>query len=384
MTTPAVTAIKRAWPRATLSYIVEEPFRRLVEGNPLIDRVMAIPAKQGAAEFVRFIRELRLETYDAVVDFHGGPRASRIAWLARGKFKVGYKLKYKGWIYDARVPRSAGGAPIHSVENHLNLVRTLGIEPETAGTGDAAQKESPKDARASARPAQGSTSGGLSAPETAPPLFLPAASAEEKTRIDGLWAEHGLGQAKVVVLHIGAGNEFRDWGEENLAALTERLASRPGVKVVLAGAEADRARAERISARRWAAAAPTGTGATAHPSDDPLCNAPRQTSASPRPVVSLAGQVNLIELREVIARAALFVGSDSGPMHIAATTRTPIVAIFGPTLPDHFAPWRTEATIVAKGLACRPCKQRECVTADYRCLRTITVDEVLAAVRKYL
>ena len=77
------------------------------------------------------MRELRRKTYDAIVDFHGGPRASRIAWLAKGKFKVGYKLKYKNWIYDVRVPRSAGSGPIHSVENHLNLVRALGIEVET-------------------------------------------------------------------------------------------------------------------------------------------------------------------------------------------------------------------------------------------------------------
>ena len=350
MTTPAVEAVKRALPRASLSYVVEEPFRSLVEGNPHIDRVMAIPAKQGAADFARFVRGLRRETYDAVIDFHGGPRASRIAWLARGKFKVGYELKYRGWIYDARVPRSAAGAPIHSVENHLNLVRALGIEVE----------------------------------EPAPPLWLPAAKPAEKAKIDRLWAEMGLGGAKVIVLHVGAGNEFRDWGEENLGALAGRLAALPGVKVVLAGAESDRPRAERMSARRGAAAASAGTGAPFHPSDDPICNAPRTSLGSPGAVISVAGQVNLIERREAVARAQLFIGPDSGPMHIAATTRTPIVALFGPTLPDHFAPWQAKATIISRELACQPCKQRECVTRDFRCLRTITVDEVLAAARKYL
>ena len=48
MTTPAVEAVKRALPRASISYVVEEPFRRLVEGNPHIDTVIAIPAKQGS------------------------------------------------------------------------------------------------------------------------------------------------------------------------------------------------------------------------------------------------------------------------------------------------------------------------------------------------
>ena len=323
MTTPAVAAIKRALPRASLTYVIEEPFRALVEGNPDIDRVIAIPAKQGAADFVRFVRGLRRETYDAVIDFHGGPRASRIAWLSRGKFKVGYRLKYKGWIYDARVPRTAAGAPIHSVENHLNLVRALGITVEEPG----------------------------------PPLYVPEAKAAEKKRVEKIWRENKLGGAKVIVLHVGAGNEFRDWGEENLAALAGRLAAAPGVRVVLAGAERDRARAERIA----------GT-------------IPRSAS----PIVWLAGHLNLTELREVIARAALFIGPDSGPMHLAASTRTPIVALFGPTLPAHFAPWRAEATIVAKELDCRPCKQRECITHDFRCLRTITVDEIIAATQKYV
>jgi ADP-heptose:LPS heptosyltransferase len=345
MTTPAVTAIKRALPRASISYVIEEPFRRLVEGNPHIDRVIAIPANQGTADFVRFVRELRRETYDAVIDFHGGPRASRIAWLARGKLKVGYRLKYKGWIYDVRVPRTAEGGHIHSVENHLNLVRALGIEVERPG----------------------------------PPLFVPEATAAEKERIDRLWAENGLGAAKVVVLHVGAGNEYRDWGEDNLAALAARLAQTdvapgrqgaPAVRVVLVGAQRDKARAERIAGKRKAA------GVASRPAAD--------APSAGAPIISLAGALNLIELRELIARAALFVGPDSGPMHIAATTRTPIVALFGPTLPDHFAPWQAKAAIVAKDLACRPCKQRECVTRDFRCLRGITVDEVLAASRKSL
>ncbi len=324
MTTPAVTAIKAARPAASIAYVIEEPFRRLVEGNPYIDRVLAIPAKQGAADFARFVRELRRETYDMVIDFHGGPRASRIAWLARARSKAGYRLKYKSWIYDVRVPRSAEGKPIHSVENHLNLVRALGMAAEV--------------------------------PE--PPLLLPEATAAEKAEIDRVWAESGLGGAKIVVLHIGAGNEFRDWGEKNLAALTQRLAAVPGVRVVLAGAERDKARAAAIAAERGEAGVAS--------------------------IVSLAGELNLIELREVIARGAVFVGPDSGPMHIAATTRTPIVALFGPTLPDHFAPWRAQATIVAKELACRPCKQRECATRDFRCLQSITVDEVLAAACMYL
>lgn len=315
MTTPAITAVRRALPESSLTYIVEEPFRRLVEGNPDLDEVLVLPPHQGFFSFLGFVRRLRSTRYDLAVDFHGGPRASRIAWLSRARFKAGYALKHKAFIYDFRVPRSRKHVPVHSVENHLNLVRAAGIAVK----------------------------------EPAPPLSLPPARKEERERVEGFWSDYGLAGNRAVVLHVGAGNEFRDWGADNLTALAERLAGNRGVRVVLVGASQDTSRAEDIR------------------------------NMGPAEILSLAGKTNLIELREVIARASLFIGPDSGPMHIAATTKTPIVALFGPTLPAHFAPWKTRATLIEKSLDCRPCKQRRCLTGDFRCLRSITVDEVFAA-----
>ena len=320
MTTPAVAALKRALPQSSLTYIVEEPYRRLVEGNPDLDRVIPVPAHQGFLSFLRLVRRLRREKFDLVVDFHGGPRAARIAWLARAGLKVGYELKYKGSIYSRRVPRHREGAPVHSVENHLNLVRAAGI----------------------------------AVAEPWPRLTLPAAPGEEARRIDSLRSELGPMGSKLVVLHIGAGNVFRDWGTPNLGGLADRLAGLPDVRVVLVGAAQDAPRAEEIR------------------------------HLSRHPVRSLAGELNLVELRELIARASLFVGADSGPMHIAAATSTPIVALFGPTLPANFSPWQARATLLEKALDCRPCKQKRCLSDDFRCLRTITVDEVFNACLSYL
>jgi heptosyltransferase-1 len=320
MTTPAVTALKRALPLASLTYIVEEPYRRLVEGNPDIDKVILIPPHQGVLSFLGFIRRIRRQKYDIVIDFHGGPRASRIAWLSRSALKVGYELKGKNFFYDIRVPRHRQGAPIHSVENHLNLVQAAGVEVTEPWSR----------------------------------LIVPAARREEIERIERLWAENNLSGAQVIVLHVGAGNEFRDWGGENLGALAGRLDGLPGIRVVLAGSAQDVSRAQEIQGK------------------------------TRKSVLSLAGELNLGELRELIGRAALFVGPDSGPMHIAATTSTPIVALFGPTLPANFSPWLARATVIEKPFECRPCKQRKCVTGDFRCLRSITVDEVLKACRQYL
>ena len=79
------------------------------------------------------------------------------------------------------------------------------------------------------------------------------------------------------------------------------------------------------------------------------------------------------ELRALIERAAVYIGGDSGPLHIAATTTMPIVALYGPTLPGRSVPWR-DATLV-RGVRwtpgryrAGPCHQRVCEPGDFRCL----------------
>jgi len=285
------------------------------------------------------MRAIRRERFDVVIDFHGGPRASWITFASGARLKIGYAIRRKGFLYDLRVPRTGeGGAPIHSVRNHVNLVMALeGAE----GPGGGALYGS-----------RAGISGDAAIADAAiPPDELPAARPEEAERAAAIIRE--MGAAKVVVLHIGAGNAFRDWGAPNIAELITLLAGVPGVKVALIGGEGDRGREDEV-----VRAAPPGA------------------------VVPLAGRLNLIEIRELIARAALYVGPDSGPMHIAASTPTPIVAYFGPTLPAVFAPWRPSGgrtVILEKTLDCRPCRQRECITADYRCLRSITPAEAFSA-----
>ena len=96
---------------------------------------------------------------------------------------------------------------------------------------------------------------------------------------------------------------------------------------------------------------------------------------APRSRVVDFGEFDLAELRALIARSRLFVGGDTGPLHIAATTATPIVGIYGPTLPARSTPWRIRAVPTASlevaGLPCRPCDQRVCAPGDFRCLTTL-------------
>jgi heptosyltransferase-1 len=310
LTTPAVRALRTALPRAEFVYVVEEPYRKLVEGNPDIDRVVVVPKEPSRREFLALVRAIRKEGFDAVIDFHGGPRASLLALLSGAKIKAGYAIKYRGLFYDVRVPRAPKEGRIHSVANHVNLVRALGIEVGIIS--------------------------GLVLPRGQALTFNIRNSECEK-----------LGPDPLIVLHIGAGNRFRYWGTDNLVRLVSLLGEIPGARVALIGGAEDKAAEAEI-----------------------LEKAPG--------TLSYVGELDLAETAELIRQAAVFVGPDSGPMHIATAVGTPIVAWFGPTLPANFAPWKPASSvrIIEKALDCRPCKQRACVHGDFRCLQLITPEEV--------
>jgi len=314
LTTPAVSALRKAFPSALISYIVEEPYKELVEGNPCLNNVYVLKKKQNSKDFLKFIRQIRKEKVDVVIDFHSGPRASLITLFSGAKLKIGYRIKYRNFIYDVKLSRSSERGPIHSVENHINLVKALGISVDPSF-----------------------------------PVSVPEAKKEEAEKVEKIIRENEFKGHSIITIHISAGNEFRDWGADNWIQMTNLLAQQPEVRIVLVGAEEDKKAEEEILKKSKAA------------------------------ILSLVGRLNLRELREVISHSSLFVGPDSGPMHIAATTSTPIVALFGPTLPANFAPWKAKATLIEKNLDCRPCKQRTCIHDDFRCLKTIKPEEVYAA-----
>jgi ADP-heptose:LPS heptosyltransferase len=167
---------------------------------------------------------------------------------------------------------------------------------------------------------------------------------------------------EIVVMHVGAGNEFRRWPEESFAQVAAALSIGRDRTVVLIGSSAESASVEKVVA------------------------ASKRANASAR-VVAAAGW-SLAELRALCDRASLFVGGDSGPMHIAATSDVPIVAVFGPTLPVHWAPWRPAQlpfiAVEPDALECRPCDQRVCAPGDFRCLRNTGPDRVIEAARRLL
>lgn len=165
-----------------------------------------------------------------------------------------------------------------------------------------------------------------------------------------------------VVMHTGSGgySKARRWPAARFAALAQRLRESHDAEIVLVGSQTD----EPGIAGQFAGAN----------------------------VTNLLGRTTLPQLAEVIASANLFIGADSGVMHIAAATGTAVISIFGPSNADAWRPWVIDAhsTVLRSGVACSPCSyvghaigaRGGC--AARTCMKLVTVEQVVNAAQRIL
>ena len=100
-------------------------------------------------------------------------------------------------------------------------------------------------------------------------------------------------------------------------------------------------------------------------------------------LINAVGKTSLKQLRALIERCHLFITNDSGPLQIASTTKTPIIALFGSSDPEKTSPWRKEdCTVIYKKVSCSPCFKKKC--KKLICFKEISVEDVLQAAKTYL
>lgn len=327
-TLPAASALRAAYPRAQLAWLVEPRSAGVVASQPWIDETIVFPRPELAAALrgarpgalagrARAFRErLRARRFELVVDFHAILKSGILARASGAPMRASYARPYarEGAAVFATHRAVLSERRASRFERNDALVRFLGVE----------------------------------APAAERPLAVPAEAAERVDRALG-------GAPPAVVLNPGtsAATPHKRWTVGGYAAVARALAAEGVPCAVSYGpAEGERALAEAIVAASEGAArlAP-------------------ETSSLP-------------ELAALLARSRLYVGSDTGPLHLASLVGTPAVQLLGPTDPVENAPWRgTPSRTVRVAVGCNPCR-RGCAAAT--CMRVIPPEEVVAAARALL
>jgi len=254
-----------------------------------------------------------------VVIFPNSFHAALLACRLGARRRIGYARDHRGWLLHPSLPPPAPGSlPGHESFYYLELLRRAGF-----------LKKLP--------------------PEPRPVALHPEAAAVAR------WRER-LGPQTQIALHIGATfGTAKRWLPERFAELAGALAER-GASVLLVGGPGERDLAREV----------------------------RMLAPHPELLKNLAGETSLAELVALLAAVDLLVANDSGPMHLAGAVGTPVVALFGSTNERETYPLTQPGKLrllKAPGVACSPCKLREC-PIDHRCMTRISVSTVLAAIEE--
>jgi ADP-heptose:LPS heptosyltransferase len=167
-----------------------------------------------------------------------------------------------------------------------------------------------------------------------------------------------LSSGPILAISVGTKRQSKDWGRENWQSLLRLLGARYSqYSLVLLGSP-DEVEASDFAAQGW-----------------------REAVGASASVVNLCGHLTPRESAAVLERARLFLGHDSGPMHLAAAVGTPCVAIFSARKPPRlWFPYGPQHRVIFHEVSCMGCALETCIVERKRCLTSITIAEVAAQV----
>ena len=332
-TLPMAEALKNQYPQARIDWLVEEDASDLLVGHPALNRVIISRRKSWQKlllqrgkfwatlrEIGRFLHDLRSREYDWVIDNHGIFKSGLLVVLSRGRRKVGFQPS-AGIAEEGNYLFTNERYKPLPIENHA-LERYLDLVSQMGVRVGPASLEFP-----------------------VPP--------DSRKKAENLLRQDGFFSRPLVVIHPMAKWVTKQWPLENfrglIVALTEKKAS-----VVITGSPQDR---------------------------EPVLEILRHLDPPPR-VLNLVGKTNLRELAGIFSLSDLVLTPDTGPMHLAAAVKAPLIALFGPTAPWRTGPYGNSQVILRKPLACSPCFKKRCDSLE--CMNSITVEEVLGEALKKL
>ena len=286
---PALTALRKSFPDAEISWLVRREFAPLLENHPHLTGIIPFDRKflgkawynpSAFASLISFLRSLKRSNFDIVFDFQGLFRTAFFAWCSRcdKRFGMASARELAHIFYTHKVPLSRDC--IHLVDYYLKIIRAAGASDFT------------------------------------PEFILPRSNAAADS-INSLLKSHEVNPDNYAVLVPGSAHSDKCWPIERFAALAEKISSKFAFSIIATGTAAESPSVEQIKNR------------------------------SSVPIANLSGHTSLRELIALLRNARLVVSNDTGPGHIAAALARPLVLLFGRSNPARVAPYGRDNCVVA-------------------------------------
>jgi heptosyltransferase II len=321
MATPILKDLRTAYPNASITAMCQTNVCALIKHDPHINEIFCFKKPNGwvhRRHHLDIIEPLRQGKYDLGVLLTNS--FSSAWWLFRGRVqnRIGFSDHFRNLLLNQAVSYPENKETQHLVYTYKVLLKPLGIPVL----------------------------------ESDPQLYL---HNSELTAAKELLERCRIDTAKHTIIGINPGAAYgsaKCWLPDRFEAVSRRLLENPDHRILFFG---DPGSAKLV---------------------DSIC------SHLPEQVINLAGKTSLRELMALIKLCSVFLNNDSGPMHIAAALKTPLVAIFGSTSDVKTGPFR-HGTVIHKHADCSPCYKRVC-PIDHRCMKRIEVEEVYQELMKKL
>jgi lipopolysaccharide heptosyltransferase II len=325
---PAVAGLKKLYPQSYIAWFVFEHFKDILRGNSCLDEIISW-RKGDIYQLFKIIRRIRDEKFDLVIDLQGLARTAFIACLSKAKYRIGCPgLKEFSYLFVKEVDKF--DPKLHAVDRNLKTVEYLGLPAQAGGFTRRSFNE-----------------GGARKED-----FIISVDSNDEIFADEFLKKNGFeGNKKLVGIAASAGIPQKNWPEENFARFSDRLIVEHGCNVIFFGLRKDEPVVGKITGKM---------------------------ECKP---ISAVGKTTLKQLAALIKRCAVFVGNDTGTLHLASALDVLSVGLYGPSNIEQLSPYHPDAVVIYKGVQCSPCGTRPgCKSND--CMKLITVKEVMDAVIK--
>jgi len=331
-TLPAVKALRERFPSSTITWIVEEPSRSFLESQPEIDEVILFPRKRWAqgmkslreigrtiGEVWSFADGLRKRKFDAALDFHGILKSGLLSFFSGSPKRIGYdRMSTKeGNFLFSNVKVKLPREKISRIERNLALLKGMELEVK----------------------------------ELKYSLHIPP---EDREYVASFFeASSASFKRPLIAIHPGTSAKalFKRWMPDQYAQLADRLVREFKATVLFTWGDGELEWVEGIRKEM----------------KELSFLGPKTDS--------------LTQLGEVYRHCDLYIGGDTGPMHIASLMGIPVVVIYGPTDPIENEPMGNHIK-VRKDVGCNPCHEYSC--KELSCIKAISADEVFKATKGIL